>query len=307
MLHRFSLRRVTSASPSTTFYRYLVALVSLVASVCVSGYAQANNKGAILHMAETVEAQLQARVGVAVMDTGSGQSWLYKADERFPMASTAKTLVCAALLQQGEPLLHSTILLQPKDIQTYAPVTKELVGQTVSAFELCEITLRTSDNTAVNAVLNVLGGPAAVTSFLRDLGDQTTRVDRVEPDVNEAKPGDPRDTTTPQAMATTMRALLVDSALGQRERAQLTDWLVANKVGAPLLRAGVPSDWVVADRTGSAEYGTRGVAAVLWPPEHAPVVAVVYITETDAPVEDRNAAIAAIGQAIAEELLLPPK
>lgn len=305
MLHRFSLLRLTSALPSSTSHRFLVPWVLAVASMFLSGYTLAGEKGAILQTAETVEEQLQARVGVAVMDTGSGQSWLYNADERFPMASTAKTLVCAALLQKGEPLLHSPILLQPKDIQTYAPVTKELVGQTVSAFQLCEITLRNSDNTAVNAVLNVLGGPEAVRSFLRDMGDQTTRLDRVEPEVNEAKPGDLRDTTTPQAMATTMHALVLGSVLGQSERAQLTEWLAANDVGGPLLRAGVPSDWVVADRTGSAEYGTRGVAAVLWPPEQAPVVAVVYITKTDAPVEARNAAIASIGRAIASELLSP--
>lgn len=305
MLHRFSILRLTSALSSSTFHRFLVPWVLAVASMFLSGYTLASAKGAILQTAETVEEQLQARVGVAVMDTGSGQSWLYNADERFPMASTAKTLVCAALLQKGEPLLHSPILLQPKDIQTYAPVTKELVGQTVSAFQLCEITLRNSDNTAVNAVLNVLGGPEAVTSFLRDMGDQTTRLDRVEPEVNEAKPGDVRDTTTPQAMATTMHALVLGSVLGQSERAQLTEWLASNDVGGPLLRAGVPSDWSVADRTGSAEYGTRGVAAVLWPPEQAPVVAVVYITETDAPVEARNAAIASIGRAIAKELLSP--
>lgn len=305
MLHRFSLLRLTSALPSSTSHRFLVPWVLAVASMFLSGYTLAGEKGAILQTAETVEEQLQARVGVAVMDTGSGQSWLYNADERFPMASTAKTLVCAALLQKGEPLLHSPILLQPKDIQTYAPVTKELVGQTVSAFQLCEITLRNSDNTAVNAVLSVLGGPEAVTSFLRDMGDQITRLDRMEPEINEAKPGDVRDTTTPQAMATTMHALVLGSVLGQSERAQLTAWLASNDVGGPLLRTGVPSDWVVADRTGSAEYGTRGVAAVLWPPEQAPVVAVVYITETDAPVEARNAAIASIGRAIASELLSP--
>ena len=305
MLHRFSLLRLTSALPSSTSHRFLVPWVLAVASMFLSGYTLAGEKGAILQTAETVEEQLQARVGVAVMDTGSGQSWLYNADERFPMASTAKTLVCAALLQKGEPLLHSPILLQPKDIQSYAPVTKELVGQTVSAFQVCEITLSNSDNTAVNSVKSVLGGPESETSFLRDMGDQITRLDRVEPEINEAKPGDVRDTTTPQAMATTMHALVLGSVLGQSERAQLTAWLASNDVGGPLLRAGVPSDWVVADRTGSAEYGTRGVAAVLWPPEQAPVVAVVYITETDAPVEARNAAIASIGRAIASELLSP--
>ncbi|TGV06223.1 class A beta-lactamase [Alcaligenaceae bacterium 429] len=305
MQHRFSTRTLTRTY-GTTFYASLASLVLAVASLVTVGQAQASSKGPIVQKAAAIEEQLQARVGVAVIDTASGQSWLYKADERFPMASTAKTLVCAALLQQGEPLLHSPVLLQPDDIQTYAPVTKELVGQTMSAFQLCEITLRSSDNTAVNLVLNVVGGPSAVTSFLRRIGDQVTRLDRLEPEVNEAKPGDERDTTTPAAMAATMRALLLDSALNPTMRAQLVEWLKANDVAGPLLRAGVPSDWVVADRSGSAEYGTRGVAAVMWPTQHAPIVAAVYITETDAPIEARNAAIASIGQAIAEELSLLP-
>lgn len=306
MLHRF-FTRTLARTDSTTFYGYMASLVLAVASLVTLGQAQASSKGPILQRAAAIEEQLQARVGVAVVDTGSGQSWLYRADERFPMASTAKTLVCAALLQHGEPLLHSPILLQPDDIQTYAPVTKELVGQTLSAFQLCEITLRSSDNTAVNLVLNVLGGPTAVTSFLRSIGDQSTRLDRMEPELNEATPGDERDTTTPSAMVATMRALLLDSALTPTMREQLVGWLAANEVAGPLLRAGVPSDWLVADRSGSAEYGTRGVAAVLWPTQHAPLVVAVYITETDAPIEARNAAIASIGQAIAEELSLPVK
>lgn len=304
MPHRFSTPSLTRTH-RTTLYGYMASLLLAVASFVTLGQVQASDRGPILQKAAAIEEQLQARVGVAVVDTGSGQSWLYRADERFPMASTAKTLVCAALLQQGEPLLHSPILLQPDDIQTYAPVTKELVGQTLSAFQLCEITLRSSDNTAVNMVLKVLGGPIAVTSFLRTIGDQSTRLDRMEPEVNEATPGDERDTTTPSAMAATMRALLLGSALNPTEREQLVEWLKANEVAGPLLRAGVPSDWLVADRSGSAEYGTRGVAAVLWPAQHAPLVVAVYITETEAPIEARNAAIASLGQAIAEELSLP--
>lgn len=112
MPHRFSTPSLI-CSHRTTLYGYMASVLLAVASFVTLGQAQASDRGPILQKAAAIEEQLQARVGVAVVDTGSGQSWLYRADERFPMASTAKTLVCAALLQQGEPLLHSPILLQP--------------------------------------------------------------------------------------------------------------------------------------------------------------------------------------------------
>lgn len=252
----------------------------------------------ILEAAQSAESRLQARVGVFVHDTGSGQNWRYRAEERFPMASTAKTLVCAALLRQGAAAMGTPVPIHQSDVLAYAPVTQERVGQAVPASELCAITMHTSDNTAVNGVLSVVGGPQAVTSFLRTIGDTATRLDRIEPALNEGTPGDPRDTTTPQAMAQTLTALVLGSALEEDARRRLTDWLLGNEVGGPLLRAGVPRDWKIADRTGAGGYGTRGVAAVMWPPGRAPIVAAVYLTATQAPMEARNAAIESIGRAI---------
>ena len=191
-------------------------------------------------------------------------------------------------------------LIKEEAIQSYAPTTENLIGQYVSAAQLCAITMRNSDNTAANGVLEMLGGPQAVTSFLRTIGDTVTRLDRNEPSLNEATPGDLRDTTTPQAMVQTLQSLVLGDALKTSDRDRLTDWLRHNEVGGPLLRAGVPESWNVADRTGAAGYGTRGVVAVMWPPERAPLVAAVYITETKASMEARNAAIAAIGKVIAQ-------
>lgn len=253
----------------------------------------------IFRAAQAAEVKLKGRLGLAVHDTGGGRSWLYRADERFPMVSTAKVLICGALLHQGQASLSTTVRIQQGDILSYAPTTKDLVGQEVSASQLCAITLRNSDNTAANGALRVAGGPGAVTSFLRAIGDQTTRLNRDEPSLNEGKPGDPRDTTTPQAMARTMQALVLGNALDAESRKQLTGWLIRNEVGGPLLRAGVPGDWQVADRTGSGGFGTRGIVAVMWPPKRAPIVAAIYLTETEASIDERNAVIASIGQAIA--------
>lgn len=251
---------------------------------------------------QAAERRLGARVGVAILDTGGNRSWLHRADERFPMASTSKVLACAALLKGGAQLMERQTTILESDLQSYSPVTKTLVGNQVAAAELCAITMRTSDNTAVNRVLEILGGPQAVTSFARHLGDRVTRLDRNEPSLNEGRPGDPRDTTTPRAMADTLRELVLGSTLEAQARDQLVEWLKSNEVGGPLLRAGIPPDWGIADRTGAGGFGTRGVVAVMWPPEHAPLVAAIYVTETEASMDERNAAISEIGKAIASEL-----
>lgn len=273
-----------------------VAIMAFTGLMACSAHAQTDTP---IDAAEAAESRLGARVGIFVHDTQTGHVWRHRANERFPMASTTKTLVCATLLDMGQKAMDATVPIRESDILEYAPVTKKFVGQAVPASELCAVTMQTSDNTAVNGVFKTIGGPQAVTEFLRKLGDDTTRLDRIEPHLNEGQPGDPRDTSTPEAMAQTLTKLVLGSALEQPAQRQLVTWLTSNKVGGPLLRAGVPSDWKVADRTGAGGFGTRGVTAVMWPPGRAPIVAAVYLTETDAPMEARNAAIANIGRAIA--------
>lgn len=268
------------------------------ATFAMSAHASSGEK--MIAAAKAVEQSLDARVGVAVIDTQTQNSWSYKSDERFPMASTFKTLACAALLHSGKQ--DEVVTINKKDLQSYSPVTKELVGRNVPASELCAATLRTSDNTAANKVLDAVGGPARVTEFLRKIGDDVTRLDRREPDVNEGKPGDERDTTTPAAMAATMQKLVLGNGLENANRQVLKDWLIANEVGGPLVHAGVPKDWRIADRTGAGGFGTRGVAAVIWPPQRKPLIAAIYLTQTSASMDERNSAIAAIARAIASDM-----
>jgi len=271
----------------------LALLPALVLSA--SGLARANDR--IVAAAERIEKQLDARVGLAIYAPADGSWWLYNADQRFPMASTFKVLACAALLA-SDVADSPTMLVQ--ELQDYSPATKDMVGQLVSPYQLCDATMRTSDNTAANLVLDAIGGPPAVTQFVRGLGDETTRLDRMEPDLNEGTPGDPRDTTTPQAIARTLHVLILGDALPAPKRSVLTGWMRSNEGGGPLLRAGVPQDWIVADRTGAGSNGTRGVVAVLWPAEAPPIVAAIFITQTTASMELRNAAIAALGRAITD-------
>ena len=166
--------------------------------------------------------------------------------------------------------------------------------------DLCAAAIDWSDNTAANLILDVIGGPGGWTAFARSLGDETSRLDRNEPTLNTAIPGDPRDTTTPLAMALDLQKVLFGDVLTATSRQQLQRWLKDDKVGDKRLRAGMPASWIVGDKTGSGDRGTANTIAFLAPPGRAPLIAAVYLTESDKPMDARNAVHKAIGQIIAE-------
>jgi len=168
--------------------------------------------------------------------------------------------------------------------------------------ELCAAALNYSDNTAANLLLASLGGPQALTAYARSIGDPVTRLDRIEPDLNEAVPGDPRDTTTPAAMLQNLHTLLFGEVLSAASKDQLTTWLLGNRTGDARLRAGLPPGWRCGDKTGSGERGSTNDIGVIWPPQSAPVLVTVYLTETSATSEARNATLADVGRAIARAL-----
>jgi beta-lactamase class A len=252
-----------------------------------------------------IEKEARGRLGVAVLDTQSGMQSGYREDERFPMCSTFKLLAAAAILRrvdEGAERLDRRIRFDAKDLVVYSPVTEKHTADGMTLAELCDAAVTLSDNTAGNLLLAALGGPAGLTAFARSLGDPVTRLDRIEPELNEAKPGDPRDTTSPAAMTANLRALVVGDALSAASRAQLTAWLAANKTGDTRLRARLPAGWRVGDKTGTGGNGSNNDVGVLWPPGRAPILVSAYLTETAVPPEQRNAAIAAVGQAVAEAL-----
>jgi beta-lactamase class A len=252
------------------------------------------------------EARLSAQIGVAVLDTKSNALWSYRGDERFPLLSTHKAFACAALLAKvgrGETSLQKQVTLLTTDLVANSPITKKHIGpDSMSLAELCAAAIAVSDNTAANAVLSAIGGPAALTDYFRSLGDQVSRLDRNETDLNENAPGDPRDTTTPAAAVADLNKLLLGDAMKPDAREQLKQWMLNDAVSGPLLRAAAPSDWRIADKTGAGERGSRGIIAVLWPPDRAPIVTAIYIRQTTASLDERNAAIARIGGALVTAL-----
>lgn len=256
----------------------------------------------LLTEVDRIERQLDARVGFAAYDLETEQRWEYNADQLFAMSSTFKTLACAVLLQrvdEGSEQLERRVEVSASDIVTYSPVTEAYAdNREISLFELCEATMTTSDNTAANLILQAIGGPQAVTAFVRELGDSVTRLDRWETELNEAAPHDERDTSTPNAMVSNLEKLVVGNALSPQSKNQLREWLVNNEVADGLFRSQMPDEWVIGDRTGAGGFGSRSITAVIWPPGREPTIVAFYITETDASFEERNSAIAELGSVI---------
>lgn len=257
--------------------------------------------GALLGKFAEIEQRTACRLGVAVLDTHTSRRWEYRAAERFPMCSTFKVLACAAVLARvdaGREDLNRRLTFAARDIVTYSPITKDRAGGGMTLAEVCHAAMTQSDNTAGNLILATLGGPPGVTAYARSLGDAATRLDRMETELNEAAPDDPRDTTTPGAMTSNLLSLVVEGGLSERSRQQLTAWLMSNETGNAKLRAGLPAGWRVGDKTGGGDWGTMNDVAVIWPSGRRPLVVSVYMTETKTSFDDRNAAIAAIGRAL---------
>lgn len=276
------------------------AFLTGLGSTLLAGAASADNTGLVAELGR-IEAAVAGRLGVAIHDTSTGHRIGHRSDERFPLCSTFKVLACAAVLARvdaGQDSLDRRIRFEAADLVTYSPVTKDRTGgDGMTLAELCVAGITQSDNTAGNLILASLGGPAGVTAYARSLGDTATRLDRMETGLNEASPGDSRDTTTPGAMTANLGALVLGTRLSGSSRDQLTAWLVANQTGGAKLRAGLPGHWRVGDKTGGGDFGTTNDVAVIWPPARPPVIVSVYLTGTTASFADRNAAIAGVGRA----------
>ena len=204
----------------------------------------------------------------------------YRAGERFPMCSTFKLPLVAAVLKRvdaGEESLGRRIAYDAAALLEYAPVTREHVsdgGMSVEA--LCEASITLSDNSAANLLLETLGGPSGLTAFFRTIGDSTSRLDRNEPMLNTAIPGDERDTTTPSAMLGMMQKLLLGNVLSSASKERLLGWLIATKTGLERLRGGLPAEYRAGDKTGTGNNGATNDLAIAWPPSKPPILIAAY-------------------------------
>ncbi|HDH1770077.1 broad-spectrum class A beta-lactamase OKP-B-66 [Klebsiella quasipneumoniae] len=281
--------------------RYVrLCLISLIAALPLAVFASPQS----LEQIKISEGQLAGRVGYVEMDLASGRMLAaWRASERFPLMSTFKVLLCGAVLARvdaGDEQLDRRIHYRQQDLVDYSPVSEKHLANGMTVGELCAAAITMSDNSAGNLLLKSVGGPAGLTAFLRQIGDNVTRLDRWETELNEALPGDVRDTTTPASMATTLRKLLTTPSLSARSQQQLLQWMVDDRVAGPLIRAVLPAGWFIADKTGAGERGSRGIVALLGPDGKAERIVVIYLRDTAATMAERNQQIAGIGAALIE-------
>jgi beta-lactamase class A len=277
------------------------SLLAIPAVTAVGASAPAQDVAGELAMLERRHAG--ARICVSVLDLASGKRINHRADERMLMCSTFKAIAAALVLyrvDRREEKLDRRVKFAESDLVPYSPATQPRTGEAgMTIAELCEATVTLSDNTAGNLILASFGGPAALTAFFRRLGDDVSRLDRIEPELNaHDNPGDLRDTTSAAAMVENLRKLLLTDVLSPRSRSQLAGWLITNKTGDTRLRAGLPKTWLVGDKTGTSgeAQGNAHDIAVIWPPDRAPIIIAAYCEVPAVQGDQRNAIIAEIGR-----------
>ncbi|MGW9134082.1 class A beta-lactamase [Streptomyces sp. NPDC055681] len=260
-----------------------------------------------------LEREHSARLGAYAHDTATGRTVVYRPDERFPMCSLFKTIGAAAVLRDldrnGEFLARRIrYTAQYVEASGNSPITgkAENLSHGMTVADLCAYSITHSDNTAANLLLRELGGPGAVTSFCRSIGDPVTRLDRWEPELNSAEPWRETDTSTPRAVGRTYARLVLGDALVPCDRRLLTGWLLANTTSGERFRAGLPADWTVADKTAGGSYGGNNNAGIAWPPGRPPVVLAVMTTKPDRDAPADNPLVARTAGVLAAALSRPP-
>jgi len=256
-----------------------------------------------------LESRHGGRLGVAALDLGERTSFSHRGGERFAMCSTFKFLLSAAVaarVDAGDERWDRQIPYGKRDLIPWTPVTgkeENLKAGSLSVADLCEASMTWSDNTAANLLLSSIGGPEGLTRYLRSIGDATTRLDRMEPDLNSNVRGDERDTSTPEAMIATMEKLLFGKPLTGVSKERLIGWLVANHTGDKRIRAAMDPAWRIGDKTGTGENGAANDIAVVWPKDRKPLLVVVFYDAPQATAEQRDAVIAAAAKLVREALV----
>lgn len=285
--------------------RLILIALALTLTACGTTARPLAEQEAFTRGMAAIEQGVGGRVGVALVD-GRGRSLLaHRATERFAMCSTFKLPLAAAILEsadRGRLRLTEPLAFTRADLVSHAPaVEAAIAGGSLPIDRLAEAIMVVSDNAAANLLLRRIGGPDALTAFFRRHGDTVSRLDRYETKLNENRVGDPRDTTSPAAMAALVRRLLVGDALAVPSRERLFGWAEASRTGLQRIRAGLPPGWRVGDKTGSCGNAFNDVA-IAQPPGAKPFVLAVYVDRPTAPPTEVNAAIADIGRLAAEAI-----
>jgi beta-lactamase class A len=270
------------------------------------GAAAADPEPAVVQHLSELERDNDALIGLLATDLRSGRTVSHRADQRFAMCSTFKAYAVGRMLQMvdaGTLSLDRAVAVDPAAVVANSPITGPRAGTSMTLAELSAAALQHSDNTAGNLLLDTIGGPPAITAFARSIGDQQSRLDRWETELNSAIPDDPRDTSTPAALSTGFRALLTGNVLSPAQRDRQLEWMRANATSS--LRAGLPAGWTSADKTGSGDYGTSNDVGVLFGPDGQRVLLAIMVRSrsADADVPTLRPLVAPITTAVLPALL----
>ena len=247
-----------------------------------------------------LEEKYNSVIGIYAIDTENNKTVEYNANLRFAYCSTHKVFTVAELLRQKSlNELKKVKHYKDEDILSYAPITKNHVADGMIWEEICQAALRVSDNTAANLILEEIGGVKAFRKFLRRIGDNATFPVRVEPELNFFSPNDIRDTSTPRQMALNLKKYILGNELSDKKKKLLIDWMSNNSITDTLIKAGVPKNYSVTDKSGSgANYATRNDIAVIYPPNHKPIVIAIMTRSKNVDAQFDDALIADITKII---------
>jgi beta-lactamase class A len=250
-----------------------------------------------------LESKYKGKISFAAINTTNNTTLKYNANIYVPMCSTYKFIVVAAILKKSmmdSHFLQQKIQYKKEDLVTYSPITSKNLANGMTIAELCKSAIL-SDNTAANLLVKELGGITVVNNFARSIGNRSFRLDRLEPYLNSAIPGDLRDTTTAFDMMKSLQTLVLGSILGMNEKLQLQDWLKNHTTGNERIRAGIPKHWSVGDKTGTCKYGSTNDIGIIWPKNCSPIVLSIYFTRNQKNTPHCNEVIANTTSLIIDE------
>ncbi|KRG10772.1 class A beta-lactamase [Staphylococcus sp. NAM3COL9] len=233
---------------------------------------------------DKIEKDNNTTVGVYGINTENGKKVRHNANERFAFASTFKATASGVLLNNySEKDLNKKITINEADIVEYSPVTENYIGKQMTLKDLIKASMLQSDNTANNKIMKEIGGVKAFKHELKQLGDNISNPQRLEPELNLYNPNSTADTTTPRAAAEILNTLLTSSQISDGNLDLLKQVMIENETGDSLIKAGAADNYIVGDKSGQGlTYATRNDLAFIYPNKHKkPIILAIYTKQDD--------------------------
>ncbi|QIR98764.1 carbapenem-hydrolyzing class A beta-lactamase [Vibrio diabolicus] len=274
-------------------------LLCAITLISISLEVSAKSDAQLTQTIKNIENDWKGRIGVYAYDTEGDFTFGYRDKERFPLCSSFKSFLSAAILAKSqENLLNINTLIDfsDRELEYWSPITKENQKYGMTIGKLAQAALQYSDNGATNILLeSYIGGPKGMNNFMQSIGDNNFRLDRWELELNTAIPGDIRDTSTPKSMATSLGNLSFGDVLNDTNRELFNNWLIGNTTGDNRIRAAADKSWIVGDKTGSCGvYGAASDIAVIWREKSSPLVMAIYTHKTDPTAKHNDKVIAEV-------------